>query len=89
MRTRGSLTCAIALIVVAAFTGSSRARIDPSTVVGAWLFDEGPGDKAEHSSRNGHDGKIVHPAKWIEGKFDATASKPTDSRALVPGGEEH
>ena len=69
MRTRRSLTCVIALIVVAAFTGSSRARIDPNTLVGVWLFDEGSGDVAGDASRNGHDGEVVGPAKWAEGKF--------------------
>jgi hypothetical protein len=45
------------------------ARIDPESIIGIWLFDEGKGDVAEDSSENGFDGKIMNGAKWVDGKF--------------------
>lgn len=46
----------------------NNAEIDPESIVGAWLFDEGRGDITEDFSGNGNDGKIVG-AKWVQGKF--------------------
>lgn len=45
------------------------ARIDPESIIGIWLFDEGKGDVAEDSSENGFDGTIMNGAKWVDGKF--------------------
>lgn len=65
------------------------AKLDPGSIVGIWLLDEGQGDTVKDSSGNGNDGKIVK-AKWVNGKlgkgleFDGTshveipASKTTD-----------
>ena len=46
----------------------SLAEIDPESITGMWLFDEGKGDTATDSSENGNDGEI-HGAKWVDGKF--------------------
>ena len=40
------------------FTGLSSA-LDPETIAGVWLFDEGSGDVAIDSSPNGNDGEFV------------------------------
>ena len=37
-------------------TNSSYAQIDPDTIVGAWLFDEGKGKVAEDLSGGQHNG---------------------------------
>ena len=44
------------------------AKIDPESITGMWLFDEGKGGVATDSSGNGNDGEI-HGAKWVDGKF--------------------
>lgn len=44
------------------------AKIDPATIMGMWLFDEGKGGVATDSSDQGNDGEI-HGAKWVDGKF--------------------
>ncbi|RKU29242.1 hypothetical protein C6497_06650 [Candidatus Poribacteria bacterium] len=55
------------------------AAIDPDSIVGIWLLDEGKGDVVKDSSGNGNDGKIVG-AEWADGKigqgleFDGTAN---------------
>ena len=46
----------------------SLAEIDPESITGMWLFDEGKGGTAADSSENGNDGEI-HGAKWVDGKF--------------------
>lgn len=44
------------------------AKIDPATIMGMWLFDEGNGGVAADSSGQGNDGE-VHDAAWVDGKF--------------------
>ena len=46
----------------------SLAKIDPESIMGLWLFDEGNGGTAADTSGNGNDGE-VHGAKWVDGKF--------------------
>ena len=67
----------------------SKADIDPESLMGMWLFDQGKGDTVKDSSGNGNDGEIVD-AKRVDGKngmgieFDGSnhvvipASKTTD-----------
>ncbi|MDE0555538.1 MAG: hypothetical protein OXI24_15055 [Candidatus Poribacteria bacterium] len=40
------------------YAATGYAKIDPKTVVGIWLFDEGNGKVAEDLSGNGHDGEL-------------------------------
>jgi hypothetical protein len=57
------------LIFAAVYSPESVAAIDPETVVGMWLFEEGGGDISKDSSGKGNDGKIAGPKKWKAGKF--------------------
>jgi hypothetical protein len=50
-------------------TGQSDAKIDLSTIVGLWLFDEGTGDVANDSSAKGNRGTLTNGPKWVAGKF--------------------
>ena len=45
------------------------AAIDPETLVGLWLFDEGNGKVATDASGNGLDGEFEGNPKWVEGRF--------------------
>ncbi|MDE0638389.1 MAG: LamG domain-containing protein [Candidatus Poribacteria bacterium] len=47
----------------------TEAAIDPETLVGAWLFDEGKGDVAEDLSGSKLDGTLKGAPKWVDGKF--------------------
>jgi len=47
----------------------SLAIIDPGTVVGAWLFEEGEGKTITDSSEGGNDGTIQGVPKWVKGQF--------------------
>ena len=47
----------ISLVYTVIFvTNSGHAQIDPDTIVGAWLFDEGKGKVAEDLSGGQHNG---------------------------------
>ena len=48
---------------------NASAKIDPSTVTGLWLFDEGKGKIATDASGNGLDGDLENNPRWVEGKF--------------------
>jgi hypothetical protein len=41
---------------------------DPS-LIGAWLFNEGKGDKVRDSSPNGNDGMIIGGGTWVAGMY--------------------
>lgn len=58
-----------AAVVVLVMSPQVLAKIDPETVVGMWLFEEGTGDVAKDTSDAGNDGDIVGPKKWKDGKF--------------------
>lgn len=50
-------------------SGQCIAVINPTSVIGAWLFDEGEGNIAKDSSKNKNDGKLIGPPKWTNGKI--------------------
>jgi hypothetical protein len=58
----------VVLIVMQYSTTFSHAKIDPQTIVGVWLFDEGKGDVAKDMSGNKNNGKVVG-AEWVKGKI--------------------
>lgn len=49
-------------------TGQSSAKVDLSTLVGLWLFDDGSGEVAEDTSGKGNHGKLMG-TQWGGGKF--------------------
>jgi hypothetical protein len=51
------------------FAGQSYADIDPETILGAWLLDEGTGDITLDASGNGNDGTLGGGPTWIDGVY--------------------
>ena len=51
------------------FTGSGKADIDPDSIVGLWLFDEGKGNEVEDSTGNGYDGDMEGVFAWVDGVY--------------------
>jgi len=67
--TRLTIICISFIIIILMFAGQSYADVDPETIVGIWLFDEGGGDVAIDSSGNGNDGTL-NGTEWTnESKF--------------------
>ena len=67
--TRLTVVCISFIVISLMFVGIGYAGIDPSTVVGRWLFDEGSGDVATDSSGNGNNGTLMNAPQWVDGKF--------------------
>ena len=64
------------------------AAIDPATVVGLWLFDEGNGKVATDATENGLDGEFEGSPKWVDGKFGkALEFNGKDSYVQIPAHE--
>jgi len=59
----------ISLMLAGMFTLQSSAAIDPTTIAGMWLFDEGQGETAKDSSGNGNDGALMGGPVWVAGKI--------------------
>jgi len=51
------------------FAVSSEAKMDPKTIAGMWLFDDGKGKIANDTSGNENNGTLVNDPKWVDGKF--------------------
>ena len=62
------ISIAIVFIILCCAT-TSYAKIDPDTVAGIWLFDEGNGKTAKDLSGNDNNGELMEGAKWEDGRF--------------------
>ena len=65
---KSDIVCLSLILISSVLAGQSSAEIDPATIVGVWLLDEGTGDVAKDSSGNDYDGEVIE-AKWVQGKF--------------------
>ena len=81
------LICISFLVISLMFVGQSDAKIDPDTVVGIWLFNEGKGDIAQDSSENGNDGKFVGDPQWVDGKFGGALEFDGATHVEIPDAE--
>jgi len=62
------------------------ANIDPATIVGMWLMDEGSGDMMMDSSGNNNDGMIVG-AQWVDGINGMGLAFDGASHVAIPASE--
>ena len=67
--TRLTIICISFIIVSFMFAGQSYAEIDPETVLGIWLLDEGSGNITEDASGNVNDGTLGGGPTWIDGVY--------------------
>jgi len=58
----------ISFIVSLIFVGQSYAKVDPETVLGVWLLDEGKGDITVDTSGNGNNGTLIGSPNWVAGQ---------------------
>jgi len=65
--TKLSVLCVILGILI--FISNSSAKIDPTSIAGMWLFEEGKGNEARDSSGNENNGTLANNPKWTDGKF--------------------
>jgi len=57
------------VFLVSTLVGQSYAQVDPDTILGVWLLDDGSGDIAADTSGNGYDGTLAGPPDWVGGRF--------------------
>lgn len=55
-------------MIILLFTSICEAEIDPDSMVGLWLFDDGKGDEAEDSAGK-YDGQLEGDLEWVDGRF--------------------
>ena len=77
----------VALYTVGILVSSSYAKIDPETIVGMWLFDEGSGKDPEDSSKNKNDGTFFGDPEWVDGKYGGALDFDGDDRVIVPSSD--
>lgn len=77
-----TIKCVILIFISLIITNISYAKIDPDTIVGMWLFDEGSGKITKDSSGNGDDGEI-NGAKWVKGQFNTALEFNGTTDAVV------
>ena len=80
--TRLTIVC-ISFIVILMFVGQSYSKIDPKSIVGIWLFEDGTGKTVKDLSQNGHDGEIVGNVKSTKGKFSNALEFPGSNGSCV------
>jgi hypothetical protein len=70
MKVKYSLIVVVILFVTGLlFAVPGEAKIDPKSVAGMWLFNEGQGKAANDSSGNNNNGELMNGPKWDKGKF--------------------
>lgn len=70
----------VGLFTIGILANQVYAKIDPDTIVGMWLFDEGKGEKATDSSENGKDGTLMNGPTWVEGKASPSKALKFDGK---------
>jgi hypothetical protein len=60
------------------------AKIDPKTIEGLYLFDEGAGNVAKDSGVKGLNGKFTGNPKWVAGKFGKALEFDGKSYVTIP-----
>ena len=66
---RIATACFSLTVIALLFTTSGEAEIDPDSIAGLWLFDEGKGNETEDSSGNGYHGELEGDSEWVDGQF--------------------
>jgi len=61
--------CIALMVICLILAGQSFARIDRSSIVGVWLFDEGSGKIAGSYAGKGDNGELMKGPQWVDGKF--------------------
>ncbi|MHC4497065.1 MAG: LamG-like jellyroll fold domain-containing protein, partial [Planctomycetota bacterium] len=73
------------IIIILMFAGQSHAQVDPDSILGIWLLDEGAGDTAEDASGNGNNGTLMGAPNWVAGQ-SGNALEFTGSQTYVDCG---
>ena len=67
---RSFITCTMFLITSLLCISHSSAQIDPESIAGIWLLDEGSGNVAKDNSGHAYDADLKGSPAWVKGKLD-------------------
>ena len=70
----------VILFIIGMPTTQVYANIDPDTIVGLWLFNDGHGDIAKDSSGNRNDGKLMNGPMWVNGRINPNKALDFDGK---------
>ncbi|MHC4521070.1 MAG: hypothetical protein ACYTAS_20955, partial [Planctomycetota bacterium] len=89
MSERSASMCGfVCLLALSMFIGSSSGAIDPESVQGAWLFDEGEGSEVLDSSGKGHHGSFTaDDIARVDGVFGGALEFFGGGEVVVPHDE--
>ncbi len=66
---RSFTTCTLSLVIGLLCLSHSSAQINPESIAGLWLMDEGTGTVARDSSGHGYHADLKGKPAWVKGKF--------------------
>ncbi len=69
MKVRISGIALVCICLIFGLTYQGMAEIDPDTIAGLWLFDDGSGGTVTDSSGNELDGEVIGDVAWVDGVF--------------------
>jgi len=84
---RKSIIFVCFILISLVFINISYAKIDPKTIAGLWLMNEGKGDTVEDISGNKNHGTIMGKAKWSKGKFGQCVELDGTSYISIPSSD--
>src|SRR5512144_2059958 len=66
---RSFTTCIMFIVVSLLCASYSSAQVNPESIAGLWLMDEGSGTVAKDSSGHGYHADLKGKPAWVKGKF--------------------
>jgi len=81
--------CTVLTIINLLCISPGSAQIDPDSMVGLWLFDEGSGNLAKDSSGHGYDADLKENPSWVAGRFGQALQFEGDSYLEIRNSSEN
>ena len=72
-------TCTLSIVIGLLCLSQSSAQLDPGSMAGIWLLDEGSGTIAKDSSGHAYDADLKGNPKWVKGRFGQALEFQGDS----------
>lgn len=86
MKLISTLIAMVVLLIAVVSVRESCGEIDPESIMGMWLFDQGKGGTVKDTSGNGNDGDIVD-AERVDGKDGKGIEFDGSNHVVIPASE--
>ncbi len=81
--------CTVLTIVSLLCVSPTSAQVDPESIVGVWLLNEGSGNIAKDSSGHGYDADLKENPAWVAGRFGQALQFQGDSYLEIRNSAEN